>query len=50
MASLGLCSTPEAGVYRANDKTVALTQPIGRDGIRCMYAKFRVFDSTLIVN
>ncbi|CEJ62264.1 hypothetical protein PMG11_10767 [Penicillium brasilianum] len=37
MASLGLCSTPASGVYRANDKTVALTQPIGRDGIPCIY-------------
>lgn len=37
MASLGLCITPTPEVYVANDKTVALTQPIGRDGIPCMY-------------
>ncbi|KAJ5195583.1 uncharacterized protein N7498_009021 [Penicillium cinerascens] len=37
MVSLGLCTTPTAEVYRANDKTVALTQPIGRDGVPCIY-------------
>lgn len=37
IASLGLCSTPGSEVYRANDKTVALIQPIGRDGVPCMY-------------
>lgn len=36
MASLGLCTTPTAEVYCANDKTPALTQPIGRDGVPCM--------------
>ncbi|OQD70227.1 hypothetical protein PENDEC_c025G00270 [Penicillium decumbens] len=37
MVSLGLCNTPAAEVYQANDKTVALTQPIGRDGVPCIY-------------
>ncbi|KAJ6122245.1 hypothetical protein N7512_004710 [Penicillium capsulatum] len=37
MASLGLCSTPTTEVYCANDKTPALTQPIGRDGVPCIY-------------
>ncbi|KAJ5413954.1 hypothetical protein N7509_000581 [Penicillium cosmopolitanum] len=37
IASLGLCSTPAPEVYRANDKTVALIQPIGRDGVPCIY-------------
>lgn len=37
MASLGLCVTPTPELYVANEKTVALTQPIGRDGIPCMY-------------
>jgi len=39
MVSLGLCNTPAAEVYQANDKTVALTQPIGRDGVPCMYVE-----------
>jgi hypothetical protein len=43
MASLGLCITPAPELYVANEKTVALTQPIGRDGIPCMY----VYDVTL---
>lgn len=37
MASLGLCITPTPEHYVANEKTMALTQPIGRDGIPCMY-------------
>jgi hypothetical protein len=37
MGSLGLCVTPTPDLYVANEKTVALTQPIGRDGIPCMY-------------
>ncbi|KAJ5108162.1 hypothetical protein N7456_004837 [Penicillium angulare] len=37
MTSLGLCLTPEPGVFKSNDKTVALTQSIGRDGIPCIY-------------
>ncbi|KAJ5835382.1 hypothetical protein N7447_001408 [Penicillium robsamsonii] len=37
MASLGLCVTPTPDVYVANDKTLALTHPIGRDGIPCIY-------------
>jgi hypothetical protein len=36
VASLGLCTTTEFQVYRANEKTAALTQPAGRDGIPCM--------------
>ncbi|KAJ5668679.1 hypothetical protein N7462_009749 [Penicillium macrosclerotiorum] len=37
MASLGLCTAPVPEVYQANEKTVALTQPIGRDGVPCIY-------------
>ncbi|OJZ91573.1 hypothetical protein ASPFODRAFT_122497 [Aspergillus luchuensis CBS 106.47] len=37
MTALGLCANPESEVYIATDKTVALTQPIGRDGIPCIY-------------
>ncbi|PYI34212.1 S-adenosyl-L-methionine-dependent methyltransferase [Aspergillus indologenus CBS 114.80] len=37
MASLGLCSTPTAEHYAANEKTAALVQPIGRDGVPCIY-------------
>ncbi|KAJ5585608.1 uncharacterized protein N7459_005408 [Penicillium hispanicum] len=37
VASLGLCTTPTPEVYRANSKTVALTQPVGRDGVPCIY-------------
>ncbi|KAJ6008274.1 hypothetical protein N7540_012250 [Penicillium herquei] len=37
MTSLGLCATPAPALYRANEKTIALTQPIGRDGVRCIY-------------
>ncbi|KAJ5532994.1 hypothetical protein N7494_009546 [Penicillium frequentans] len=37
MASLGLCTTPEFQVYKANEKTAALTQPAGRDGVPCIY-------------
>ncbi|KAJ5316510.1 hypothetical protein PENANT_c019G11649 [Penicillium antarcticum] len=36
MTSLELC-TSTSEVYFANEKTVALTQPIGRDGIPCIY-------------
>ncbi|KAJ5123764.1 hypothetical protein N7448_009861 [Penicillium atrosanguineum] len=37
IVSLGLCITLAPDVYRANDKTLALTQPIGRDGVPCIY-------------
>ncbi|OJJ96619.1 hypothetical protein ASPACDRAFT_1890997 [Aspergillus aculeatus ATCC 16872] len=37
MASLGLCTTPAAEHYAANEKTAALIAPIGRDGVPCMY-------------
>ncbi|KAL5363602.1 S-adenosyl-L-methionine-dependent methyltransferase [Aspergillus floccosus] len=37
MTALGLCSSVECEVYRANEKTEALTQPIGRDGVPCIY-------------
>ncbi|KAJ5637781.1 hypothetical protein N7490_007660 [Penicillium lividum] len=37
MESLGLCKSPEFQVYKANEKTVAMTQPAGRDGIPCIY-------------
>lgn len=42
MASLGLCSSPESGVYIANSKTSIMTEPTGKDGVRCMYV-FRVY-------
>ncbi|CAG8937812.1 unnamed protein product [Penicillium salamii] len=41
MVSLGLCSMSASEVYTANEKTVAFTQPIGRDGLAC------IFDLTL---
>lgn len=37
ISALGLCSSEECEVYRPNEKTQALTQPIGRDGVPCMY-------------
>ncbi|KAJ6114020.1 hypothetical protein N7523_007337 [Penicillium sp. IBT 18751x] len=37
MVSLGLCITLSPEIYRANDKTLALTQPVGRDGVPCIY-------------
>ncbi|KAJ5223976.1 hypothetical protein N7468_008518 [Penicillium chermesinum] len=37
IVSLGLCSPSGVEGYRANEKTVALTQPIGRDGVPCIY-------------
>ncbi|KKK13220.1 putative O-methyltransferase, partial [Aspergillus rambellii] len=37
MTALGLCSSPEPEVYQPTSKTAILTQPIGRDGIRCIY-------------
>ncbi|KAJ5669927.1 uncharacterized protein N7477_005290 [Penicillium maclennaniae] len=37
MVSLGLCITLGPEMYRANDKTLALTQPVGRDGVPCIY-------------
>lgn len=37
MTSLGLCSTVAPNVYRANEKTTALNEPIGHDGVPCMY-------------
>jgi hypothetical protein len=36
MASLGLCATLEPEVYAATDKSITMTQPIGRDGVPCM--------------
>ncbi|OGE50223.1 hypothetical protein PENARI_c018G01254 [Penicillium arizonense] len=36
MTALGLCSL-SSEAYVASEKTVALTQPIGRDGIPCIY-------------
>ncbi|CAG7983320.1 unnamed protein product [Penicillium olsonii] len=41
MVSLGLCGMSAPETYAANEKTVALTQPIGRDGLSC------IFDLTL---
>ncbi|KAJ5673709.1 hypothetical protein N7507_002836 [Penicillium longicatenatum] len=37
MTSLGLCSSVEAEIYRFTDKTLAMTKPIGRDGVPCIY-------------
>ncbi|KAL4868719.1 hypothetical protein BDV12DRAFT_185763 [Aspergillus spectabilis] len=37
VTALGLCANPEPEVYQANTRTAILTQPIGRDGIRCIY-------------
>ncbi|KAL2840664.1 S-adenosyl-L-methionine-dependent methyltransferase [Aspergillus pseudoustus] len=35
--ALGLCANPEPEVYQSNSKTFMLTEPIGRDGVRCIY-------------
>ncbi|PYH91832.1 S-adenosyl-L-methionine-dependent methyltransferase [Aspergillus ellipticus CBS 707.79] len=37
MTALGLCASNESEIYVANEKTLILTQPIGRDGIPCIY-------------
>ncbi|KAJ5704298.1 hypothetical protein N7493_011436 [Penicillium malachiteum] len=37
MTSLGLCVSPEPEIYQATDKAIAMTQPIGRDGVPCIY-------------
>ncbi|KAE8312558.1 S-adenosyl-L-methionine-dependent methyltransferase [Aspergillus transmontanensis] len=37
MAALGLCASIEPEVYLPTDKTIAMTQPIGRDGVPCIY-------------
>ncbi|KAJ6031002.1 hypothetical protein N7540_001734 [Penicillium herquei] len=37
MTSLGLCISPEPEVYQTTDKAIAMTQPIGRDGVPCIY-------------
>ncbi|KAJ5699001.1 hypothetical protein N7462_001006, partial [Penicillium macrosclerotiorum] len=37
MTSLGLCSSSEAEIYKATEKTIAMTKPIGRDGVPCIY-------------
>lgn len=37
ISALGLCTSVECEVYRPNEKTQALTQPIGRDGVPCIY-------------
>ncbi|CAL5871019.1 uncharacterized protein PFLUO_LOCUS5261 [Penicillium psychrofluorescens] len=37
MTALGLCASDKAEVYRATERTTAMTQPIGRDGIPCIY-------------
>ncbi|KAK9857903.1 Demethylsterigmatocystin 6-O-methyltransferase [Penicillium brevicompactum] len=37
MVSLGLCGMSGPEIYIANEKTVAFTQPIGRDGLACIY-------------
>lgn len=39
VTALGLCENPEPEIYCANQRTAILTQPIGRDGIRCMYVQ-----------
>ncbi|OJJ64685.1 hypothetical protein ASPSYDRAFT_140363 [Aspergillus sydowii CBS 593.65] len=37
VTALGLCENPEPEIYCANQRTAILTQPISRDGIRCIY-------------
>ncbi|KAJ5767127.1 uncharacterized protein N7511_004743 [Penicillium nucicola] len=37
MTALGLCASTEAEVYRPTDKSLSMTQPIGQDGIPCIY-------------
>ncbi|KAE8150349.1 S-adenosyl-L-methionine-dependent methyltransferase [Aspergillus avenaceus] len=37
MEGLGLCACAEPEVYLPTDKTIAFTQPIGRDGVPCLY-------------
>ncbi|KAL4921372.1 S-adenosyl-L-methionine-dependent methyltransferase [Aspergillus aurantiobrunneus] len=37
VTTLGLCVSSEPEVYRPNSRTAILTQPIGRDGVRCIY-------------
>ncbi|THC91391.1 hypothetical protein EYZ11_009140 [Aspergillus tanneri] len=37
MIALGLCASREPEVYLPTDKTIAMTQPIGRDGVPCIY-------------
>lgn len=37
MTALGLCASYEPEVYSATDKTRAMTEPIGRDGVPCIY-------------
>ncbi|KAJ5620511.1 hypothetical protein N7510_004495 [Penicillium lagena] len=37
MTALGLCASDEGEVYRATERTITMTQPIGRDGIPCIY-------------
>ncbi|KAL4891810.1 S-adenosyl-L-methionine-dependent methyltransferase [Aspergillus ambiguus] len=37
VTALGLCNSDECELYRPNEKTEALTQPIGRDGVPCIY-------------
>lgn len=46
MVSLGLCSSPEPDVYIANSKTSIMTEPTGKDGVRCMYVFRVVYFST----
>ncbi|KAJ6111287.1 hypothetical protein N7486_003522 [Penicillium sp. IBT 16267x] len=40
MTSVGLCSSVEAEVYYATDKTLALTKPIGREGSHACEIEF----------
>ncbi|KAJ5205084.1 uncharacterized protein N7498_005963 [Penicillium cinerascens] len=37
MTSLGLCASFKPEVYYATEKSITLTQPIGRDGVQCIY-------------
>ncbi|KAJ5764772.1 hypothetical protein N7520_004331 [Penicillium odoratum] len=37
ITSLGLCLSIEAEVYHPSEKTLAMTKPIGRDGVPCIY-------------
>ncbi|CAG8054166.1 unnamed protein product [Penicillium salamii] len=37
MSALGLCTNIEPEIYRPNEKTIPMTQPLGQDGVPCIY-------------
>ncbi|CAG8128272.1 unnamed protein product [Penicillium olsonii] len=37
MSALSLCTNIEPEKYRPNEKTITMTQPIGQDGVPCIY-------------